>query len=45
VATTGVETDIRPFQVEIPQAELDELRRREPELFANELRAAFRSLR
>ena len=44
--------DIRPFHVDIPDEALDDLRRRiaamnweEPELFAREIRGAFRSLR
>ena len=48
-----VGTDVRPFQLEVPEAELADLRRRvghfaaweEPELFSTEVRAAFRSLR
>ncbi len=41
---------IRPFHINIPEAALVDLRRRimaweQPELFSEEIRAAFRSLR
>jgi len=48
---TGTDTRIRAFRVEIPQSEIDARRGnhfaawQEPELYTNELRAAFRSLR
>ena len=47
-------TEIRPFHVEVPDEDLTDLRRRkgghfaaweQPQLFSEELRAAFRSLR
>jgi hypothetical protein len=49
---TGEATAIRPFQIEVPEEQLSELRRRieatrwpSKELFCTDLRAAFRSLR
>jgi hypothetical protein len=51
------EAEVRQFQVEFPEAQLAELRRRinatrwpehereQPDLFASEMRATFRSLR
>jgi hypothetical protein len=44
----AVGTEIHPFEVDVPQADLDELRRRiqqQSQLFTEEIRAAFRSLR
>jgi epoxide hydrolase-like protein len=46
-------TSIRPFHVQIPQAQIEDLRRRlagtrwpdKPQLFSEELRAAFRPYR
>ena len=45
MATIETAVEIRPFRVEVREEKLDDLRRRqEPEIFTNELRAAFRSL-
>ena len=40
----AVGTEIRPFEVEVPQADLDAAWQ-EPDIFTTEVRAAFRSLR
>ena len=51
VHSASEDRSIRPFKVQVPQAALDDLRRRiaaaweQPELLAAELRAAFRPLR
>ena len=46
MATVETATEIHPFEVDIPEEALEDLRRREqPEIFDNELRAAFGTLR
>jgi len=49
--TVDTATEIRPFQAEIPQEEIDDMRRRlaaareQPQIFSEEARATFRPLR
>ena len=50
MSVTAEPTAIRPFQVDVPEEHLAELRGHfaaweEPDLFATEMRAAFHSLR